>query len=562
MRPLREDEQALCDTLLAQDLVSRAQLSYALRQHALSEGSLAGLLVRLGLVPDTAMAAVVAVARGLPLTDALPPELPEAAALALCRREICQSLGILPLRVDGGTLLAWLGEPDGDRAAAWVSRRLGLDLVCHQGPFKAVAEAIDAAYVNDRRNARALFELECQRLQRDEGGELGMEVLLRALITLAHAERASDIHLAPDEISMLLSLRIDGVLIPVMAMPRRLLRLVSAIKVAAGMDIGDSLRPQGGRFSFSEESLDLDVRVSTAITPAGENVVMRLLPTGALVSGLDELGFFPEHLPLLKRLFDQPYGIALFAGPTGSGKTTSMFAGLKPHCMSGKSILTVEDPIEYNLPAACQTQVNRRAGYTFDSAIRHFLRHDPDIMLVGEIRDTETAEAALRAAETGHVVLSTLHVNTAFSVPLRLQSLGVSPLALSEALIGVVTQRLMRRLCPHCKVVDPEGDAALASLLKPWIGAETPRLYRAMGCEHCAETGYRGRVPVYEILRVDEGLSRWIAAGGGRHGTEGLLCADNHVSMQDLALRRLASGETSREEYARVFGAAPDAAVA
>ncbi|MBV0933292.1 Flp pilus assembly complex ATPase component TadA [Marinobacterium sp. A346] len=236
------------------------------------------------------------------------------------------------------------------------------------------------------------------------------------------------------------------------SLERSLLRLVSAIKVMSAMDISDHLRPQDGRYSASLDGQQYDIRVSTSVTPHGESMVMRLLPKGISVSGLADLGFAPEHLVLINRMFQQPHGMLLMTGPTGSGKTTALHAGLKPHGMTGKNILTVEDPIEYELPVASQTQVNRKAGYTFDAAIRHFLRHDPDIMLVGEIRDTETAEAAMRAAETGHLVLSTLHVNSVYGVVGRLGALGMPTHSIADTLIGCINQRLVRRICEHCKV--------------------------------------------------------------------------------------------------------------
>jgi general secretion pathway protein E len=318
------------------------------------------------------------------------------------------------------------------------------------------------------------------------------------------------------------------------------------------MDIAESLRPQDGRFSFDGGGVTLDIRVSTAVTPHGESVVLRLLSKGNFISGLESLGFYAEHVPLLHHLFTQPYGIALMTGPTGSGKTTTLYAGLKPHGMSGKSILTVEDPVEYDLPSAVQTQVNRKAGYTFDTAIRHFLRHDPDIMLVGEIRDSETADAAMRASETGHLVLSTLHVNNVFSVPARLQSLGVSTLSIAEALIGVVTQRLVRRLCHVCRVPDERADGDRPLSLRARLGQRP--IFRAVGCPACADTGYRGRLPVYEILLVDAAVSTWIAAGAGRHALKGVLSAGNHIAMLDVCARRVLDAETSIEEFHRVFG--------
>jgi type II secretory ATPase GspE/PulE/Tfp pilus assembly ATPase PilB-like protein len=552
MMDLSAPELALGQTLLQLGRLNRSQLLYAQRRHEVSGGSFAGQLVRLGLVSEQNMGEVVAQSRSLVYQAEQPAGQPSTEALGLCRREICLSLSFLPLWVESGQLTVWLGEGNPDKVAEWVRRRLGLRLVLLQGPFSSVTRAVEMAYAPQRDNAREAFDRERRRLEQDTQGSLGTEPMMQALITLAGRERATDIHIVPDAESLLLAFRIDGVLFPVAAMPRSLARLVSAIKVAGGMDIADNLRPQDGRFSFDSAGVTLDIRISTAVTPHGESVVMRLLSKGNFISGLEDLGFYPEHVPLLHRFFTQPYGIALMTGPTGSGKTTTLYAGLKPHGMSGKSILTVEDPVEYDLPSACQTQVNRKAGYTFDKAIRHFLRHDPDIMLIGEIRDSETADAAMRASETGHLVLSTLHVNNVFSVPARLQSLGVTPLSISESLIGVVTQRLIRRLCVHCRTLDESQESERPASLRSSLGGRP--LYRPVGCPRCRDSGYFGRVPAYEILLVDTAVSEWIAAGAGRHALKGVLTPENHVSMLDICTRRLLDGDTSLDEFHRVFG--------
>lgn len=559
MGALSAPELAIGQSLLRLGRLNRSQLLYAQHRHEVSGGSFAGQLVRLGLVGDEDMGEVVAQSRALAYQAVLPAGQPAPEALALCRRELCQSMNFLPIQLEGGQLTVWLGEANPEKVTEWVRRRLGMRLVLLQGPFSAVIQAIEKAYAPQRNSPRDAFDRELRRLEQDTQGSLGTEPMMHAMITLAGRERATDIHIIPDAQSLLLAFRIDGVLSPMAAMPRSLARLVASIKVAAGMDIADNLRPQDGRFSFEAAGFVLDIRVSTAVTPHGESVVMRLLSKGSFISGLEDLGFYPEHVPLLHHLFTQPYGIALMTGPTGSGKTTTLYAGLKPHGMSGKSILTVEDPVEYDLPSACQTQVNRKAGYTFDSAIRHFLRHDPDIMLIGEIRDGETAEAAMRASETGHLVLSTLHVNNVFSVPARLQSLGVTALSISESLIGIVTQRLIRRLCVHCRTPDLSPAEARPTSLRSRLG-DSP-VYRAVGCPHCRETGYFGRLPAYEILLVDTAVSQWIAAGAGRHALKGVLSPENHVGMLDICARRLLEGETTLEEFHRVFGVFDEMAV-
>jgi general secretion pathway protein E len=552
MAALSAQELALGQTLLQLGRINRSQLEFAKRRHEVFQGSFAGHLVRLGLVGDRDMGEVVAQSRGLTYLPLQPSGQPGASVLTLCRREICISLTFLPLTVEGGQLTVWLGEGNPEKVVDWARRRSGLRVVCLQGPFSAVVHAIEKSYAPQRDNAREAFDRERRRLEHDTQGSLGTEPMMQAMITLAGRDRATDIHFIPDAQSLLLAFRIDGVLLPVVAMPLSLARLISAIKVAAGMDIADNLRPQDGRFSFEHGGSLLDIRVSTSVTPHGESVVMRLLPKGNFVSGLEDLGFYPEHVPLLQSLFMQPYGITLMTGPTGSGKTTTLYAGLKPLGMSGKSILTVEDPVEYDLPGASQTQVNRKAGYTFETAIRHFLRHDPDIMLVGEIRDPETAEAAMRASETGHLVLSTLHVNNALSVPRRLVSLGVSLEIVANTLLGVVTQRLIRKLCAACREPETVSDDTLPGMLKGRLHGAT--IYRAVGCSECRDTGYLGRLPVYELLLLDKAVSEWIARGADRYALGQALGPHNHVPMMDIFIRRLREGLLSIEEFQRSVG--------
>jgi general secretion pathway protein E len=546
-------DEALGQALLAAGLLNRSQLAYGTRRHEVAKGSLAGLLVRLGLVSERDMGQHLAQARGIAYQDACPPGQPSEEALALCRREACRTLGFLPLAVNERALTAWLGDCTPEALQEWLSRRLGLELVCVQGPISGVMSAIENAYGPNADNAQELFSRDVRRLSQDAQASLSTDPLLQAMIGWAMRERATDIHLSPDIQSLLVAFRIDGVLWPAAAMPKAMARLAAAIKVSAGMDIADNLRPQDGRFSFDLPGAALDIRVSTAVTPHGESLVMRLLPKGNFVRGLADLGFYPDHLPLFDRFFTQPYGVGLIAGPTGSGKTTTLYAGLKPHGMSGKSILTVEDPVEYDLPAASQTQVNRKAGYSFDAAIRHFLRHDPDIMLVGEIRDRETADAAMRAAETGHLVLSTLHVNSAFGVPARLHSMGIPMLNIAESLVGITTQRLLRRVCPHCRELDDSAPSSHPAPLREHLAGRP--IYRAVGCSVCRGSGYLGRLPAYEILLVDEDVSRWIALGAGRHALQdGVLKPDNHVSLIDVCTRRLLDGHTTLAEFERVFG--------
>lgn len=549
--PQRMDAPELGDTLLRLGILETIQLAYAQQKQAVTGESLSQILVRLGLVADSDLARVLAQYYGLPYVSQEAWVEPDPEVLRLFTRDACLAHAILPLYVDKRHLVAVLGNADPARAADLIRRRSGLEPTLWQGGFIAVARCIEAAYSRAQRSALSAFEREYRQLRQDTQGVFPIDELINQLLMLAVSERATDIHLQPEPRSLHMAFRIDGVLVPIKALDREMMRLISAIKVISAMDISDNLRPQDGRFSVTLDNQAYDVRASTSITPHGESVVLRLLPKGVSVAGLEELGFAPEHLECLQGLFQQPHGIFLMTGPTGSGKTTTLHAGLRPLGMTGKSILTVEDPIEYELPVASQTQVNRKANYTFDTAIRHFLRHDPDIMLVGEIRDGETAEAAIRAAETGHLVLSTLHVNSVSGVVSRLMALGVASQALAETLIGCINQRLVRCLCSHCKkpvTVLEHCPPALEPLLKD------VQHYCAVGCERCRDTGFYGRVPVYEMLMVDASLARWVEDGGRRAQLAELLTASNHVPLWETGARLVREGLTTVDELMRVLG--------
>ena len=545
------DEQRLGQALIKNGIIGPIQLDYALQKQTATGERLSKVLVRLGLVSAPRLARLLAEHNNLPYIDSATPPDFELQAQTLFTREACIAHALLPVRVREGRLEAILGNGDPDKAAALVKRRSGLKPVLSQGDFAWVSQQIEQLYSERRQNAQVIFEAEYLKVAQDIHGSFPIDELVKTLLQLAVRERATDIHLQPESRSLHVAFRIDGVLIPILAMDKALMRLVSAIKVMAAMDISDNLRPQDGRFTSDINDQKYDVRVSTSITPEGESVVLRLLPKGISVASLEELGFASEHLQRLYGLFQQPHGIFLMTGPTGSGKTSTLHAGLRPLGMTGKSILTVEDPVEYELPVASQTQVNRKAGYTFDTAIRHFLRHDPDIMLVGEIRDRETADAAMRAAETGHLVLSTLHVNSVSGIVRRMEALGTAPLALAETLIGCINQRLLRRLCEHCKVPIPPPDnipsplRGLLADIQHWHG---------QGCLRCRHTGFYGRTPVYEVLMVDQSLSRWIEQGGSRQQLSEVLNEDNHVSLWQTGARLIRNGVTTVEELTRVFG--------
>ena len=371
--------------------------------------------------------------------------------------------------------------------------------------------------------------------------------LLNAVFSQAIRANASDIHIEPFETQLRVRFRIDGQL-KTMLTPKPGLAgmLVSRIKVMAKLDIAEKRLPQDGRIALKLGGRAVDLRVSTIPSNYGERVVMRLLDKSAGLLDLADLGMPDQVLSHIEQLLARPHGIFLVTGPTGSGKTTTLYAGLSRLNDSQRNIMTIEDPVEYNIAGISQTQVNTKTNMTFAKGLRAILRQDPDVVMIGEIRDLETAEIAVQSSLTGHLVLSTLHTNTAVGAVTRLRDMGIEPFLLASSLTGVLAQRLVRRLCPHCKELH-HADAAECALLN----VEEAAIYRAQGCDQCNFTGYQGRLGIYELIRIDEPVQQMIHAGASELEIERYV-RQHTPSLQQTSLARVLAGETSLEEVLRV----------
>ncbi len=374
--------------------------------------------------------------------------------------------------------------------------------------------------------------------------------LINALLTQAVKENASDIHIEPFENRLMVRLRVDGVLREVLQPPRALAPLVtSRIKVMAKLDIAEKRLPQDGRISFTIAGHPVDVRVSTLPSGHGERVVLRLLDKAAGRLDLTKLGMDPEIQEVLDHMIHKPHGIILVTGPTGSGKTTTLYAALGDLNDTSRNIMTVEDPIEYYIDGIGQTQVNAKVDMSFARGLRAILRQDPDVVMVGEIRDLETVEIAIQSSLTGHLVFSTLHTNTAIGAITRLRDMGVEPFLLSSSMIGVLAQRLVRLLCPQCKRPHVPDVSECDLLGLP--ADDPPILYEPTGCEHCNFLGYRGRTGIYELIEIDNQMRSLIHEGVGEHELE-MHARQHWPSIRQDGLRRILAGETSLEEVLRV----------
>ncbi|ENX15978.1 general secretion pathway protein E [Acinetobacter lwoffii] len=375
--------------------------------------------------------------------------------------------------------------------------------------------------------------------------------LINALLSEAIRVGASDIHIESFEKKLSVRLRVDGQLREIVQ-PRRELAplLVSRIKVMAKLDIAEKRIPQDGRISLRLAGREVDVRVSTLPSSYGERVVMRLLDKQAGRLNMTHLGLMNNDYDRLKTLVHRPHGIILVTGPTGSGKTTTLYAALSDLNDGSKNILTAEDPIEYQLEGIGQTQVNTKVDMTFARALKAMLRQDPDVVMVGEIRDLETAEIAVQASLTGHLVLSTLHTNTAIGAVTRLKDMGIEPFLLSSSLIGVIAQRLVRTLCPHCATWH-EADAFEKNLFGNIEHPQDLRLPQPQGCERCGNTGFSGRTAIYEIVPVDDHMRRLIHGNAAEYEIESYV-RQQSGSIRDDGLRKVLAGKTTIEEVLRV----------
>ena len=371
--------------------------------------------------------------------------------------------------------------------------------------------------------------------------------LINATITKAVKARASDIHLEPFENKLSIRFRVDGVLKEVLQYQKNITQMIiSRIKIMSKLDISERRLPQDGRISISVGKRDIDLRVSTLPSSFGERVVLRILEKDKTHIQLDQLGFSDEILKNFRKNLGKNEGIILVTGPTGSGKTTSLYSGLKEISDRSQNILTIEDPVEYALEGIGQTQVNSKTGLTFAKGLRAILRQDPDIVMVGEIRDKETAEIAIQASLTGHLVLSTVHTNSAVNAITRLRDMGIEPYLLSSSLIFVLSQRLVRKLCPHCKIHDEDNK----NLLKKY--SINKKVYKSVGCDKCDNTGYLGRLSIGEFVSIDENISELIHNSASENEISDYVYA-NKKKIFENGLQVLSKGDTSLSELMRVI---------
>jgi type II secretory ATPase GspE/PulE/Tfp pilus assembly ATPase PilB-like protein/8-oxo-dGTP pyrophosphatase MutT (NUDIX family) len=486
-----------------------------------------------------------------------------AAALQCVSEELARRFGVLPLAISDSVLDIATSNPydlDCEQLLAFVTRRrVRMSLA----PPDRIQERIDEVYTPVERVTKLLdsaptpsvqpviekFE-DIETIIDEKQAERPVIKLVDHIVAEGIALGASDIHLESGETGIAVRYRIDGILKDVMVLPKAVgIPLVSRIKIMSQMDIADRLRPQGGRARVAIDGARVDLRVSTLPASHGEKVVIRILDSRAALRSVESLGIDPVDGPRMQKLLDVREGLILVTGPTGSGKTTTLYAALRLLQNRGVNIITVEDPVEYRIPGIVQVQIHEKAGLTFASALRSVLRQDPDVVLIGEIRDRETAAIAIQASLTGHLVFATLHTNDACSSIVRLTDLGVDRVKLASALKGIVAQRLIRRLCPACKLV------ANAGVPRRLVGSvpEDSLIYVSMGCKDCSMTGYAGRVAVTEVLITTPEIERSLATGDPPERLVAAARASGTRSLWGCGCAHLLAGNTSAQELMRVI---------
>ena len=539
----------MVEVLGASGLLTPESLNRATLVQAESGERLDSVVTRLGLLSEQALCNHLATISALPLAqpDLLRAPMPLERALSA---DFLRDIRAVPIASDAQMVCVAVVDPfDGfvEQAFRFAYGRRVERVLARASDIEAAIEQLCTSAPDMPEINEAAETGDIDRL-RDLISDAPAIRAVNRLITEAVDAQASDIHLEPNEDSLTVRFRIDGLLRQMALLPLAMRgTVVARIKVMAGLDIAEKRLPQDGRLRLAVRGHEIDLRVATAPSIHGESVVMRILDRANLKLEFAALGLDDELAAQFREAIHRPHGIVLVTGPTGSGKTTTLYAALSELNQIERKVLTAEDPIEYRLPGVIQTQVQPGIGFTFAGALRSFLRQDPDAIMVGEIRDVETAQIAVQAALTGHMILSTLHTNTAAGAMTRLIDMEVEPFLLSSVLTGIMAQRLVRRLCLYCREPYAPDAALLAS-----IGVHTDTLYRADGCVACHGTGYSGRIALFEFLTVNDTIARLILRRADAREIEDTARAHGHRSLIDEGYAKAAQGLTSIEEVMRV----------
>jgi general secretion pathway protein E len=548
-------KKSLGEMLIEEHVITPQQLETAQTHMRKKGGKLSDVLLQLGLVKAEDLAVILSIYLNAPLIDlkrhSIQPE-----ALKLIPEQMARKQGFIPLDIINDSLLVVMADPEDVSTIQDIKTQAKMRIEVALGVRSDIERAININY-------RSSKEIENQVNQMAPAVESKVEELplptartpisetLDLLITQAVKDRASDIHIEPQEDRLRIRYRIDGILHDMFSFPLNIHQaLVSRIKILAEMDISEQRRPQDGQFSIKIGSNEVDIRTATMETPHGERVTLRILDKSLALFTLAELGFRPDVLKLFRSMLKSPLGMILVGGPTGSGKTTTLYASINELNRNERNIMTIEDPIEYSFMDINQTQVNVKAGLTFAGGLRAIMRHDPDVILVGEIRDNDTVNTAIQASLTGHLVLSSIHANDAVGVLFRLLDLDAELPSISSTLIGVVSQRMVRRICSNCRA-PYQPDAEQLEIYHKEMGVDNTIFYQGAGCNLCANTGYRGRTGIFEFMVMSETIRKMLRDGAGAGELKAQAIKEGMISMRRDGMLKVKDGITSISEVTR-----------
>jgi type IV pilus assembly protein PilB len=552
----------LGEILLDEGLVSEAQLMAALDEQMARGQSLGRTLVEIGILTEGQLVAALARQVGMSFVD-LDEYQVDRAAVSMVPAALCRRYTVLPVGFQDGALVLATADPGNVVAVDDVRTVSGMTVLPIVATYENLSRAIDRfcradGEMEDLSSAfeeeQAPAEVDLSSLGSTVDDDAPIVRYVNLLVTQAISDRASDIHIEPTEHDLRVRYRIDGVLHEMQRSPKQIQGgVISRVKIMSDIDIAERRKPQDGRMSVTHNGRKIDLRVATLPTVWGEKIVMRILDNSTASLDLRDLAFLEQNYETYRDAYTKPYGMILVTGPTGSGKSTTLYATLNAVSKPEINVITVEDPVEYRLAGINQVQVNPKAGLTFAGALRSILRSDPDVVLLGEIRDHETAQIAIEAALTGHLVLSTLHTNDAPSAITRLVEMGIEPFLVGSALDAVVAQRLARRLCGKCCEPYTPTETELIGARFPWVpGEPLPELYRPVGCVTCSRTGYRGRVALHEVMRVTEDIERHAVARSSSAEIAATARQQGMISLRDDGWQKVVLGQTSIEEILRV----------
>jgi type IV pilus assembly protein PilB len=559
MTTVKRKSKQLGQILIELGFITPEQLETALEEHRKTPKSLGRVLIDLGMIKEADLVRALAEQVGLEFVDL--NEFPiDATSTVLLPEALSRRYRAIPIGERDGRLLVAMSDPANVYALDDIRTITGRDVQPVVATANDVEEAIQKFSGMDSQ-VEAMASIAAESVDETTADlEEALEdapivKLVNAIMTQAVGDRASDVHLEPAEHNVRIRFRVDGVLHePMPPAPKSIQGgLISRLKVMADLNIAERRVPQDGRISMKVGGRALDLRVATLPTVHGEKVVIRVLDKSNALLRLEDLGFLENAYERFSDSFRKPYGAILVTGPTGSGKSTTMYSTLNILNEESKNIITVEDPVEYRLAGVNQMQVNPKAGLTFASALRSILRADPDIVLIGEIRDKETATIAIEAALTGHLVLSSLHTNDAPSAISRLVEMDVETFLVASAIDAVVAQRLARKLCERCRAVyQPEQAELEAAGFPEWLWPEIPQLFKAQGCPACSNTGYRGRIGLYEVMQMSEEIERLTVERASADAIRNVAVQQGMMTLRDDGLEKARMGITTLDEVARV----------